>query len=54
VTGGTWPGAGTPPVDFIATLPIAGLHLQRLLWSRQIESRMTLASLKLQIINSAR
>ena len=25
-----WPGAGTPPDDFIATLPTAGRHLQRL------------------------
>jgi hypothetical protein len=34
---GLWPGAGAPSIDFIATLPTAGSHLQRLLWSRQIE-----------------
>jgi hypothetical protein len=33
----SWPRAGTPSIDFVATLPTAGLHLQRLLWSRQIE-----------------
>ena len=31
-----WPG-GASSIDFIATLLTAGSHLQRLLWSRQIE-----------------
>jgi hypothetical protein len=35
---GFGPGPGTPPDDLIATLPTAGLRLQRLLQSRQIES----------------
>ena len=33
----SWPHAGAQPVDFIATLPTAGLYPQRPLWSRQIE-----------------
>jgi hypothetical protein len=36
-TVGKWPGAGTQPGDCIATLLTAGPHLQRPLWSRQIE-----------------
>jgi len=32
-----WPVAGAQSVEFIATLPTAGLHIQRLLWSRHIE-----------------
>ena len=35
--GGLWPWAGAPSIDFIATLLTAVPHLQRLLWSRQIE-----------------
>jgi hypothetical protein len=34
---GNWPDARAPTIDFIATLPTAGLHLQRLQSSRQIE-----------------
>jgi hypothetical protein len=33
----SWPTPGALPVDFIATLPTASLHLQWLLWSRKIE-----------------
>ena len=32
-----WPRAGAPSNDFVATLLTAVLHLERLLWSRQIE-----------------
>ena len=32
-----WPTAGVRSVDFIATLMTASLHLQRLLWSREIK-----------------
>jgi hypothetical protein len=32
-----WPAAGFASVDFIAALPTASLHLQRLLSGRQIE-----------------
>jgi len=34
---GSWPVAGAQSVEFIAILPTAGLHIQRLLWSRLIE-----------------
>ncbi len=33
----SWPDAGAPTIDFIATLPTVNLHLQRQLPSRRIE-----------------
>jgi len=42
----TWPSASAPFVHFIATLPTDNLQLQRQLWSRWIESRMTPASFR--------
>lgn len=32
-----WPGLGAPSIDLVATFLAAELHVQRLLWTRQIE-----------------